>query len=55
METRYIEKHVALRLLCGAQHSVIMADFLMLETQQPIIVIILIIHSPYLLKDLVEL
>ena len=36
-------------------HSVIMADFIMLETQQPIIVIILIIYSLYLLKDDVEL
>ena len=35
-------------------YSVITADFIMPETQQPIIVIILIIHSPYLLKDLVE-
>ena len=30
-----MEKKVS--LLCGIQHSVIMADFLMLETQQPII------------------
>ena len=30
-------------------------EFIMPETQQPIIVIILIIYSPYLLKDLVEL
>ena len=40
------------------QHSVIMSDFLMPETWQPIIhgvVIILIIYSPCLLKDLVEL
>ena len=29
------------------------ADFIVLETKQPIIVIILIIYSPYLLKDLV--
>ena len=36
----------------GVQHS---ADFIMPETQQPIIVIILVIYSPYLLKDLVEL
>ena len=35
--------------------KVIMADFVMPETQQPIIVIILIIYSPYLSKDLVEL
>ena len=42
--------------ICGVQHSVIMADFIrMPETQQPIIVIILIIYSPYLLKNLVEL
>ena len=40
---------------CGVQHSVIMADFIMPETQQPTIVIILIIYSTYLLKDLVEL
>ena len=33
-----------------------MADgFIMPETQHPIIVIIFIIHSPYLLKDHVEL
>ena len=32
-----------------------LADFIMPETQQSIIVIILIIYSPYLLKDLVEL
>ena len=28
-----MEKKVSLQLLCGIQHSVIMADFLMLETQ----------------------
>ena len=39
----------------GVQHSVIMADFIMPETQQPIIVIILDIYSLYLSKDLVEL
>ena len=39
-------------MLCGVQHSVVMADFFMPETQQPIIVII---YSPYLLKDIVEL
>ena len=38
-------------LLCPA----FLADFIMPETQQPIIVIFLIIYSPYLLKDLVEL
>ena len=32
----------------------IMADFLMPEPQQPIIVVILIIYSSYFLKDLVE-
>ena len=37
------------------QHSVIMDDFIIPETQQPIIVITLIIYSPYLLKDFVEL
>ena len=47
----YREK-ISLWLLYGVQHSVIMADF---ETQQPIIVIILIIYSLYLLKNLVEL
>ena len=41
--------------LCGVEHSVIIADFLVHETQQPIIVIILIIYSRYFLKDLVEL
>ena len=47
---------VSLRLL-GIQHSVISADFIMPETQRPIIhvVIILITYSPYLLNDLVEL
>ena len=58
METRYIgdviyihmkqdiiiEKRVSLSLLCGVQHSV---TFIMLETQEPIIVIILIIVSYY--------
>ena len=43
---------VSLWLLCGVQHSVIMANFMMPETHQLIIVIILII---YLLKNLVEL
>ena len=47
LQTRYIVKKVS---LCGVQHSVMMADFIMPETQQPIIVIILIIYSPYLLK-----
>ena len=51
-----MEKKVSLQLLlCGIQHSVIVADFLMLETQQPIIVIIFIIYSPYFLKDLIKL
>ena len=50
----YREK-VSLWLLCGVQHSVLMANFIMPETHQPIIVIILIIYSVYLLKDLVEL
>ena len=36
-------------------HSVIMANFMMPETHQPVIVIILIIYSVYLLKNLVEL
>ena len=40
-------------LWCPAfRHSVTMADFIMPETQQPII---LITYTPYLLKDLVEL
>ena len=38
----------------GVQNSVITLDFLLPEAQ-PIIVIILIIHSSYFLKDLVEL
>ena len=42
-------------MLCGVQHSVIMADFIMPETQQHTIVIILIIYSVYLLKNPVEL
>ena len=29
-------KKVSLRLLCGVQHSLIMADFFMHEVQQPI-------------------
>ena len=37
---------------CGVQHSVIMDEFITPETRQPIIVIILIVYSPY---DLVEL
>ena len=41
--------------ISGYDDSVIIADFIMPETQQSIIVIILIIYSPYLLKDLVEL
>ena len=45
----YIEKKVSLWLLCGVQHSVLMANFVMPETHQPIIVIILIIYSVYLL------
>ena len=51
-----MEKKVFLQLLlCGIQHSVIVADFIMLETQQLIIVIIFIIYSPYFLKYLIEL
>ena len=41
--------------LCDVRHSVIMADFLMPETQQSIIVIILIINSYLLLKVGIEL
>ena len=41
--------------MSGVQLAVIMADFIMPETQQSTIVILLIIYSPYLLKDLVEL
>ena len=54
LETRYmyIEKKVSLWLLCGVQHTVIMANFIMPETNQPIIVII---YSVYFLKNLVEL
>ena len=39
-------------LWCPAFSHVIMSNCIMPETQQPIIVII---YSPYLLKDLVEL
>ena len=49
---RYIEKNVSLWLLCDVQHSVIMTNFMMPKTHQPIIVII---YSVYFLKDLVEL
>ena len=45
-----MEKKVPLQLSCGAQNSVIMVDFLMLEAQQPIIVIILITYSYNFLK-----
>ena len=41
-------------MLCGVRHSVIMADFMMPETQQHTIVIILIIYSVYLLVELKE-
>ena len=55
-QTRYIEKKsIPMIAFCGVQHSVIMADFIMPETQQPIVVIILIIYSLYLLKNLIEL
>ena len=43
--TRYMEKKVSLRLLFGAQHSLIMADFLMSETQHPIIVILFLLST----------
>ena len=52
--TRYIEEKLSLWLLCGVQHSALMANFIMPESQQPITVIILIIYSSYLLKDIVE-
>ena len=39
LQTRYIEKKVSLWFL-GVQHSVILADFIMPEAQQPIIVIL---------------
>ena len=45
-----LQIYVSLWLLCCVQHSVIMANFIMPETQQPTIVIISIIYSPYLLK-----
>ena len=48
------QKKVSLWLL-GVQHSVISPDFIKPETQQTIIVIILITFSPYFLKELVEL
>ena len=46
---KIMKKKVSLWLLCGVQHSVIMADFLVPETQSPIVVII---YSPYFSKDL---
>ena len=49
-----MEKNVSLWLLCGVQHSVVMTNFIMPETATCIMVIILIIYSPYLLKDLVK-
>ena len=48
IKTRYIEKKVSLWLL-GVQQSVISADFIKPETQQPIMVIILIWLLPTLL------
>ena len=42
-------------MVSSIQQSVIMTNFIMLETQQPIIVNVLIIHSLHLLKNLVEL
>ena len=51
----WVSIKVYLRLLCGVQHSVIMADLIKHERQQLIIVIILIIYFPDLSKDLVEL
>ena len=48
----YREKKVSLWLLCGVQHTVIMADS---ETLHNIIVIILIIYFVYFLEVLVEL
>ena len=49
----YREKRIPMIAL-WCHHSVIKADFLMPETQQPIIVIILIIYSSHFLKVLVE-
>ena len=43
----------ALWLLCGVQHSVIIADFILPETQMTHNY--LIIYSSYFSKDLVEL
>ena len=49
----YDEKRISMiALWCPT--FIIMADFLMPETQQPIMVTILIIYSSYFLKNLVE-
>ena len=48
------EKRIPM-IVCGVQHSAIIAHFLMPETQQSTMVIIFIIYSSYVLKDLVEL
>ena len=49
----YREKSIPMTALwCPAFSNHVMADFIIPEAQQPIIVII---YSPYFLKDLVEL
>ena len=54
--TGYIEKKYPYDcFVVPVQHSVIMANFIKPETHQSIIVIVLIIYSVYLLKNLVEL
>ena len=53
-ETRYTYIERSITVIAWCPHSVISADFIQPETQQPI-VIILINYSLYLLKDLVEL
>ena len=47
-----LKQDIYRKKLCGVQHSITMADFLMYETQHPIIVII---YSSYFLEVLVEL
>ena len=52
-----IERKSIPTIACGVWHSVIMADFLMSETQHPIIVIIsnTCTYSSYFLEALVKL
>ena len=40
-------------IACGVQHSVIISHLLMPETQKLTMVIVIIFHSSYVLKDLI--